>query len=1288
MGDFYDQSYNNPYHYNRHTLGDQYKLNMQHNSNNQSWFPTSQSMYPRSTGSILRDNAVRTLLPPRDYLPNQNSNYNLRPNYNPKTSNYNNHSFEGVSNGNGQVTNNFNNDRLNTLKYNLSPMNGREVRKNAESEYRSEYVPYSPEYYQPIRSKGRSKGKRLDVGKDNYIFRNGEKKDDNPIYSYNGSQYRIPSALKKKLAMLENDLNLEEDFDFPDISDTAIIEEVKPTPMKKKKKEKKKEEKKEEEKKEEEKKEEVFVQPYIEDVEYDGDKEIERDDEDEKFNELEQIVLGEKPEISEKPIEILKNKNSSKPNQNEKPRVIDGNVSGKNNKINNLSEDKEKENIIEPEKGEKMKKPEKKQEPEKPKQNIISKGEDDEKPKDIENDNEGNNQNEKPQIMEKPTELISSKTIIKPNESEKLIIQDNIYQNSQNKIPEDDSKNIINEPVKEQKTIQSQPQPQPQPVILPQPIIDDGPKEINKQDSDDKGNDIPIESIDNQISIMEKPEEIYQYKSMVKPSEIEKPQENTLNNQQLPQPILIEQPKQIIIEPNKDDKPIIQVFKEDIPEINEAPKNIQRKVNPNLQKPEIQDPQPKKFQPISVDYVDDDNDYIKHQIISSKEYAVDKIIPPSKEEIEEETPDETISGIIYGVKPEDVSVAYDGGFSSGRPIDDGGIVPQKEQSFKEENVNYDDGHGKGDFIDEGGVVPSQEKDFKEENVNYDDGKGKGDVVDMGGPSQKKKKKFDEQIVDYDDGKNKGDNNEIPGPVEKDEDKKDQESIDYYDNEIGKGRKHQILTFVINKNPEEEVGESVDESYSGIIEGIKPEEGEEIVPVDNSPEDNYEDKEDKLNIHYIKTFAYSKNIKQPEEQEFNYDDGGFKGDDNQQPGIVKQKEKSFEEQVIGYDDGQFKGDDNQEAGAVKQKKKNFKEEEVGYDDGQFKGDDNQEAGAAQRKEFKEEEANYEEEEGQSNEPDFIISGIIPGTGENKEETEYLDEEEFKRKHFVKTFAYPSKKESKFKEEEFGYDDGKFKGDDDQGPGVVKQKEKKFVEEEYGYDAGTFKGDNDQGPGTVKQKKQKFVEQEYGYDDGNFKGDNDQGPGAVKQKENEFVEQEIGYEDVKNVQPEYKKEKYKKKKKNDFKEEEIGYEDVKNIQPKYENEENKKEQFKEEEYNYDDGQVKQPEFEPEKIDENQPDFIISGLIQGIGKEEEEVPEEEEVEEEEKDFYYLDKNENLNKHNVHTNLYGDNIEGIIPGISNKPTGHNYAGIKKESGKVSLSQIYVDYSEDFEEHGYFENL
>jgi len=129
MGDFYDQSYNNPYHYNRHTLGDQYKLNMQHNSNNQSWFPTSHSMYPRSTGSILRDNAVRTLLPPRDYLPNQNSNYNLSSNYNPKTSNYNNHSFEGISNGNGQVTNNFNNDRLNALKYNLSPMNGREVRK-------------------------------------------------------------------------------------------------------------------------------------------------------------------------------------------------------------------------------------------------------------------------------------------------------------------------------------------------------------------------------------------------------------------------------------------------------------------------------------------------------------------------------------------------------------------------------------------------------------------------------------------------------------------------------------------------------------------------------------------------------------------------------------------------------------------------------------------------------------------------------------------------------------------------------------------------------------------------------------------------------------------------------------------------------------------------------------------------------------------------------------------------------------------------------------------------------
>ena len=50
MGDIYDHSYNNPFHFNRHSLGDQYKLNIQHNINNQNWLTGSTNYYPN--GSI------------------------------------------------------------------------------------------------------------------------------------------------------------------------------------------------------------------------------------------------------------------------------------------------------------------------------------------------------------------------------------------------------------------------------------------------------------------------------------------------------------------------------------------------------------------------------------------------------------------------------------------------------------------------------------------------------------------------------------------------------------------------------------------------------------------------------------------------------------------------------------------------------------------------------------------------------------------------------------------------------------------------------------------------------------------------------------------------------------------------------------------------------------------------------------------------------------------------------------------------------------------------------------
>jgi hypothetical protein len=147
MSDIYDQSYNNPYHINRHSLGDQYRINLQNAPQNTSWFTGGSPSHNQRNGSILRDNG-RFVIP---------STYNQ-----PRSQSYN--------------------------KYNS---------KISETEYNSEYVPYSPEYYQPIKGLGR----RLDIDR-KQPFR--EEKINNGSYGEYG-KYDIPPALMKKLKMLEKE---------------------------------------------------------------------------------------------------------------------------------------------------------------------------------------------------------------------------------------------------------------------------------------------------------------------------------------------------------------------------------------------------------------------------------------------------------------------------------------------------------------------------------------------------------------------------------------------------------------------------------------------------------------------------------------------------------------------------------------------------------------------------------------------------------------------------------------------------------------------------------------------------------------------------------------------------------------------------------------------------------------------------------------------------------------------------------------------------------------------------
>ena len=210
MGDIYDHSYNNPFHFNRHSLGDQYKLNIQHNINNQNWLTGSTNYYPN--GSILRDSAKYVLPPQRTDLNLYQSN-NYSPLYNPNERNttFRNNSLDyGISRN--SLTRN---DKINALRYNLSPIHNTEISKNPESEYRAKYIPYDPEFYKPVHQK-RSAGRRLDIGSAGYL--NDDKNKKKRRYYYD--QLRLPEELRRKLAMLENDVDIDSEVEFPDVSET------------------------------------------------------------------------------------------------------------------------------------------------------------------------------------------------------------------------------------------------------------------------------------------------------------------------------------------------------------------------------------------------------------------------------------------------------------------------------------------------------------------------------------------------------------------------------------------------------------------------------------------------------------------------------------------------------------------------------------------------------------------------------------------------------------------------------------------------------------------------------------------------------------------------------------------------------------------------------------------------------------------------------------------------------------------------------------------------------------
>ena len=1344
MGDIYDHSYNNPFHFNRHSLGDQYKLNIQHNINNQNWLTGSTNYYPN--GSILRDSA-KFVLPPQRADFNQYQNNNYSSNYYPNERNlhYNTRSLDNTISRNSNTRY----DKINELKYNLSPINKTEISKNLESEYRAKYIPYDPEFYKPIYQK-RSAGRRLDIGSAGYL--NDDNKKRKRRYHYD--QLRLPDELRRKLEMLENDVGIDSEVEFPDVSETNF-EEKEPvfTPYRSRKNkkitEKKPEneiptdEKKEDEKDDKEDKKEEFIKPFIDDIQVDNNNEYEKDVEDQKAISLEKPSEVEKPEIKKQLSEIFKPKDKIKPNQKDKVSLNDdGNDNGIKNKdddknkilksiINPLKQDDTKGKVIEqPRKPKPERKVEKNIEEEKkqPGPIVINKQINEIKPNDIHIDNEKNDN--EPHLMEKPIEIIPSQiTISKPSESDKPIINDNSLNSMKKPIPQDEEKQHIIEPKKEEKPeIKIEKKPEVIPIIEQQKPT--GPKIINKQISDSKENDIPIQQIDSELKTFEKPQEIKLYKTIIKPNESEKPKENS-SNVISNKPIKNDPEKQNIIEPVKVEKPIEKEIKQDLIERAEEPKVPLRNVK-NVNQPPIKVEQKKKeFIPIKVEYTDIDDYEKDHQIITTKDNTVIKTTPVKPEEVsyeekKEEEPipidnqpivivnpepvkepepkkeepiiddnkkkkkvfipisgeyldkesdvgnhnvvsnkenvvkiekvkkggeddnniDKSLSGIIPGIKHEDnqnIITPFQPQFvESQEPPENIKKEEPKKDEFKPQSVNYEENITKP--VDNKNTKQKKET-FKPTSVEYheeeskkpDKNKDKKEKLDK--KEKKEKSTFKPIYAEYTD----KDNDYIPHDMVISEDN----VVDRFIDQISFLDEEEI-----DKNKDFDKDDNEEFHLSGIIEGVK-----------NAPQEV--GFTDGLVQGQINDYGGVVDNRPPEfeQQNVEYTEDISKGVKTDQGGVTKKKKEKFEEQAVGYVDPTFKGDNNKGPGAAKKKKEKFEQQTVGYVDPTFKGDDDKGPGAAKKKEFEEQNVEYEEKEYnklEPNQPDYIISGIIPGLG--KKELDdfpqdddndypidyYLDEDENTDKHTFKTILHKNKDDESFMD---GIIYGKKENENEYGMGgLINGKKNEFKPEEVDY--------------MDKEIRQKQPEKEKEEEKGEFID------GTVKGKKNKFKPEEVDYMDkeTKQKQPEKKKE------------EEKGESIDGTIK-------GKKNKFKPEEVDYMDKEIK--EKEPEKIFDNQPDYVISGLIPGIGKD---------VEEDDNDNYpvdyFLDEDDNDDKHNINTIHYRYKDEkigwdGIIYGIKDETSfEHNYAGKSKEEGKASLSQIFVDYSKNYEKHNYYDDI
>ena len=812
-------------------------------------------------------------------------------------------------------------------------------KNNLISEYDSEYVPYSPEFYVPIYSKNKGL-KRLE--NHDSIFRKETKKKRN--YDNYGN-YKLPYNLKKQLEALEklDDYNLS-------VANTEISRE-------------------------EEKNEPTIVTPKpkpqqtnLRSIPKPKLSEITKEPEIKKEYEP-NIQEDENPEITENEIpfvhkKLLKkdeNKKIEKPENNMKNEKNDNEIKPVLNKEDiiskpiNREEVREEEFYREPE--EQQLKPS--EQPKKIFDPIVSNEDmnpmpEKESSKRNNLNNKNNNNNiEFPKKIEKKEEPFKNEPVENPINNVEFENPLSVL----NKVPEQIQVDLSNKKINEDNK-----------VAL---------KKVNKVSKPNVQNEDPISNTDfpfvagkNEIFEIEIPKPIEKKENPIKNEEKENenkiigtdnPNKNT--GKVDPQPIEIKPNKKIIL---KIDEPIN--YDDESDGLNKH--NIKSDQNKKMKR---RNPYPEKKEE------NEEEEEVENTESDGNKDIYDESFKGTIIGYDEITPDEIYKGIIPGINPEeegqnipvDKKVDEDIGFMDELKVDPQQpdaqpVISDNKKKKVDDDIGYmDDLNVQPQDQEANPVITNKKKKKVDDDIGYMDDLNVDPQQPDAQPviTKKKKKKVDDDIG-YMDDLNVDPQQPDAQPVITNK------QIDFVDKSEN-SEKHGISTTYKKKdtdNADIPVDESESEDISGKIEGVPDEIIAGQIPGNYSKDET--ENHDFYMSGIIEGFKLDENV--------DYKAGENKGDDNMEPGIIEKKTKKKKvDDDIGYMEGEFEGDDDREAGIIRKKTKKKKvDDDIGYMEGEFAGDDDGEAGIIRQKTKKkkvDDDIGYRAGEGQGD--DDREAGII-------------------------------------------------------------------------------------------------------------------------------------------------------------------------------------------------------------------------------------------------------------------------------------------------------------------------